>query len=121
MEQSLWGTTLIDSAIDKERSFGARSMEMTVKGRRFESILEEFGIPYYLKVDIEGADLLCVNALRQFDTKPRFISIQSTKASWNALLEELAMLQELGYQKFKAINQANTLLRDSLLPLFFKS
>lgn len=106
LDKSFWGTTLVDVAIEKERAFGAGFIEITVEGRRFERILQEFGIPYYLKVDIEGADLLCVKALRQFDKKPHFISIESTKESWNAMLEELALLQELGYQKFKAINQA---------------
>ncbi|MGA9380244.1 MAG: FkbM family methyltransferase [Phormidium sp.] len=106
LQRNFWGTTVIDVATEKERAFGAGFIEITVEGRRFESILQEFGIPYYLKVDIEGADLLCVKALRQFDTKPRFISIESTKESWNAMLEELAVFQELGYQKFKAINQA---------------
>ncbi|AFY35249.1 FkbM family methyltransferase [Calothrix sp. PCC 7507] len=106
LDRSFWGTTLIDSAIQKERSFGARSIEMTVEGRRFETILEQFGIPYYLKVDIEGADLLCIEALQQFDTKPQFLSIESTKTSWNELLQEFVLLQKLGYQKFKVINQS---------------
>jgi FkbM family methyltransferase len=106
LDRSFWGTTSLDWARLGESSFGTRSIEMTVEGRRFERVLEEFGIPYYLKVDIEGADLLCVQALRQFDIKPKFISIESTKASWSALLEEIMLLKELGYQKFKAVNQA---------------
>jgi FkbM family methyltransferase len=106
LDRSFWGTISIDRVKESDRSFGTRSVEMTVKGRRFESILAEFGVPYYLKVDIEGSDLLCIKALQQFDTKPQFISIESTKASWNALLEEIKLLQELGYQKFKAVNQA---------------
>jgi hypothetical protein len=31
--------------------------------RRFASVLEEFGVPYYLKVDIEGDDILCLQDL----------------------------------------------------------
>ncbi|WP_016952154.1 FkbM family methyltransferase [Anabaena sp. PCC 7108] len=106
LDRSFWGTISPERVKESDRAFGTRSVEMTVKGRRFESILEEFGVPYYLKVDIEGSDLLCVKALQEFDTKPQFISIESTKASWNALLEELELLKKLGYQKFKAINQA---------------
>ncbi|WP_413171969.1 FkbM family methyltransferase [Anabaena azotica] len=106
LDKSFWGTISPDRVKESDRSFGTRSVEITVTGRRFESILAEFGVPYYLKVDIEGSDLLCVKALQQFDTKPQFISIESTKASWPALLEELELLKELGYQKFKAVNQA---------------
>ncbi|MBE9005525.1 FkbM family methyltransferase [Fortiea sp. LEGE XX443] len=106
LEKDFWGTTSLDRVNETQELFGTNFTEITVEGRRFESILEEFGIPYYLKVDIEGSDLLCVKALKKFDTKPQFISIESTKTYWNDLLEELALLKELGYQKFKAINQA---------------
>ncbi|QLE40326.1 FkbM family methyltransferase [Nostoc sp. C052] len=107
LERSFWGTTSPDWAIRNKCSFDAPSIEITVEGRRFERILEEFGIPYYLKVDIEGADLLCIQALRQFNTKPQFLSIESTKTSWKELLEEFALLKELGYHKFKAISQGH--------------
>ncbi|MBD2203604.1 FkbM family methyltransferase [Calothrix sp. FACHB-1219] len=109
LNQSIWGTISPDWAIARERSFNAPSIEMTVQGCTFENILQEYGIPYYLKIDIECADLLCVKALRQFDSKPQFLSIESTKSSWKELLEEFALLQELGYQKFKVINQAHVL------------
>lgn len=116
LARSFWGTTSLDRVDEIKGSFGASFTEITVEGRTFESILEQFGIPYYLKVDIEGNDLLCVKALRNFDTKPQFISIESTKASWNALLEEIALLKELGYQKFKAINQAQVTKQVCPLP-----
>src|SRR5271163_839043 len=34
--------------------------EILVPTRRFDSIIEEFGVPYYLKVDIEGNDKICL-------------------------------------------------------------
>ncbi|MDZ8109826.1 MAG: FkbM family methyltransferase [Nostoc sp. DedQUE12a] len=105
-DRSFWGTTSLDRVKNKEITFSTPFVEMTVEGCRFEKILEQFGIPYYLKVDIEGTEILCVQALRQFESKPKFISIESTKTSWNALLNEFAVFKELGYQKFKAINQA---------------
>ncbi len=105
-DQTFWGTTSLERVKNKEISFSTPFVETTVQGCRFEKILEQFGIPYYLKVDIEGTEILCVKALREFDKKPRFISIESTKTSWNALLNEFAVFKELGYQKFKAINQA---------------
>ncbi|MFN6539324.1 MAG: FkbM family methyltransferase [Nostoc sp. EkiNYC01] len=104
--QTFWGTTSLDRVKKTEITFSTPFVETTVEGCRFEKILEKFGIPYYLKVDIEGTEILCVQALRQFASKPKFISIESTKTSWNALLNEFAVFKELGYQKFKAINQA---------------
>lgn len=37
---------------------GCPHHEVMVPCRRFASVLEEFGVPYYLKVDIEGNDIL---------------------------------------------------------------
>src|SRR5450432_793339 len=36
--------------------------EIPIRSRRFDSILKEFGMPYYLKVDIEGNDQLCLHS-----------------------------------------------------------
>jgi hypothetical protein len=76
-----------------------------VEGRRFHHILEEFGVPYYLKIDIEGADLLCIRALTQVSERPKYVSLESNKTSWDELLNEFALLRGLGYRRFKVVNQ----------------
>ena len=38
--------------------------------------------------------------------KPKFISIESEKVYWDKLLEEFSILQQLGYSKFKIIDQS---------------
>jgi len=102
---SVWGTTS-ERWADRNRRFGARSTEVRVEGLQFASILQEFGIPHYLKVDIEGADLLCIQALKNFDSLPGYISLESTKTCWSDLCNEFALLKDLGYSKFKVVNQA---------------
>lgn len=101
---SVWGTTSLEWAERNER-LGAPSTKISVQGQRFEEILEEFGIPYYLKVDIEGTDVLCTRALREFEEKPKFVSLESTKTSWQGLLDEFALLRQLGYDRFKVVQQ----------------
>src|SRR5262245_34468686 len=49
--------------------------EIMVPCRRFASVLEEFGVPYYLKVDIEGADILCLQDLNP-QRLPKFMSME---------------------------------------------
>jgi len=115
LDVSQFGTTSRDWARRNER-WGTRSIEITVPGRRFEEILGEFGIPYYLKVDIEGADLLCVKALKPYRNKPRFISLESTKTSWDELLGEFALLRELGYDRFKVVQQQDVPLQTCPCP-----
>lgn len=80
-----------------------------VPSLRFEEVLAEVGIPHYLKVDIEGLDMLCVRALRAFDERPDFVSVESAVSSLDAPLghafDELAELWSLGYRRFAYVNQ----------------
>lgn len=86
-------------------ALGAASEEITVPGARFERLLAEHGTPYYLKIDIEGADLLCLRALHQCEARPAYVSLESNKTSWTGLLEEFAHLRALGYRRFKVVSQ----------------
>jgi FkbM family methyltransferase len=101
---SIWGTAYQEWAQRNER-LGYNSIKTTVQGMEFGKILERYGIPYYLKIDIEGADILCLEALSGFEPKPRYVSIESSKTSWKALRNEFALLKGLGYTKFKVVPQ----------------
>ncbi len=101
---SVWGTTSLDWVLRNEKR-GTRSVETVVQGRRFENVLREYGVPYYLKIDIEGADILCVEALQRVADKPKYVSLESSITSWNGLLHEFSVLRELGYRWFKVVNQ----------------
>jgi hypothetical protein len=68
-------------------------------------MLEKFGMPYYLKIDIEGADLHCVRALPRFSERPKYVSLESTMTSSDGLLQEFGLLRDLGYVRFKLVNQ----------------
>jgi FkbM family methyltransferase len=112
---SVWGT-ILGSWAERNRRMGANSTPMTINGVTFGTILEKYGIPYYLKIDIEGADLLCLEALTNYAEKPKYISVESTKTSWRDLLEEFKLLRSLGYSKFKVINQTKIAQRKCPFP-----
>lgn len=99
-----WGTTSQEFAARNVR-LGAASDEISVLGMRFERILGDFGVPYYLKIDIEGADLLCLRGLHQCGKQPTHVSLESTKTSWAGLLSEFQQLRALGYHRFKVVSQ----------------
>ena len=65
---------------------------------RFEDILSEFGIPYYLKIDIETSDIHCLQALSSGNL-PRYISVEAHA------LRYMAILSCLGCDRFKVIDQ----------------
>jgi FkbM family methyltransferase len=97
-----WSTLHPEVVADKQRK-GASFRTIKVDCVDFSSILSEHGIPYYMKIDIEGADLLCLVALRSFGERPPHISIEATAEH---PFMELFHLYDLGYRQFKFVNQA---------------
>jgi len=71
--------------------------------RTLDSILSDHGIPYYLKVDIEGHDLQCVDALRTVSNRPKYVSIEIDDI--DDIDASLRAMADLGYTSFKCISQ----------------
>jgi len=67
---------------------------------RFGDVVAAHGVPYYLKIDIESSDRLCLADLSPVDL-PRYVSIEADS------LDDLLRLRALGYNAFKCINQRN--------------
>ena len=78
-----------------------------VPARTFQDILRETGVPYYIKVDIEGSDMLCAHALRSLPKLPPFFSMESRVGykGLAAVLIELSTLHRLGYRRFAYVDQ----------------
>lgn len=84
---------------ERARRDGLTVREEIVPCARMSSILREFGVPHYLKIDIEGHGDNCVEALEP-TSLPRYISNEITET------ESLALLWSKGYRRFKLIDQA---------------
>jgi FkbM family methyltransferase len=107
-EASVWGS-LSEEFIRRNERQGVRYRYVEIDCVRFEDILRAHGVPYYLKIDIEGIDMECVRALHGVAARPRFVSIESAVTSNHAVFggvfAELAHLWVLGYRSFKYVNQ----------------
>lgn len=68
--------------------------------RPFAEILDRYGVPFYLKIDIEGHDHFCIDALSTPDL-PRYVSFEMDDHAATSLRR----LQSLGYGQFKLITQ----------------
>ena len=68
--------------------------------------IERFGVPHFMKIDIEGADTVVLDALKSFDERPAYLSIESNKVDLDEVVKELNVLSALGYEKFIAAQQA---------------
>jgi FkbM family methyltransferase len=79
---------------------GSAHHSVKVRSRTFESILEEYGVPFFLKVDIEGNDYLCIDALKNATALPEYLSVE---LGWfESFVEKLSAV---GYGAFKCISQ----------------
>jgi FkbM family methyltransferase len=65
---------------------------------RFDEILEQYKVPYYMKIDIEMGDIHCLQALKHDDV-PQYLSVEAH------VFEYLVVLRTLGYSAFKLIDQ----------------
>ena len=79
---------------------GTPCHSIEVPCNRMEDILKHYGVPFYLKVDIEGHDHLCLQGIPE-DDLPQYVSCEACYVEW------LDILFQKGYRKFKLINQAD--------------
>jgi FkbM family methyltransferase len=92
--------------------------EVRVSSYPLSAVTKEYGVPYYLKSDIQGNDFLCIKTLDPSDL-PKYISVEldspQTTGQSNDEHNLIADLQAIGYRRFKIINQ--TTFTDST-PIF---
>ena len=79
---------------------GTPCHSILVNSNRMEDVLKQYGVPYYLKIDIEGHDHLCLLGIQSTDL-PQYVSCEAVHPEW------LDILYEKGYRQFKLINQAD--------------
>jgi len=101
---TLWGSTAEDWAVRNE-VLGTTNEIISVPAIDFAEQVERYGVPYYLKADIVGSEVICLRALLRFENKPDYISIRSEKIVFRRLEYEFDLLEQLGYDQFKAIKQ----------------
>ncbi len=103
-DHPLWGSTCKDFA-GRNEVLGTTNKLIEVDAVNFQSCLEKYGVPFYLKADIVGDEILCLRALKNFEDKPDYVSIRSEKVIFKKLKKEFKLFSELGYDRFKAVQQ----------------
>lgn len=101
---SVWGT-VVDELAHRNERLGTSNTIIEVPAVDFSVCLGRYGIPHYLKIDIEGMDVVCLKALMNFGERPDYVSIESEQVSFGKLVEEVNLLTQLGYTRFKAVQQ----------------
>jgi FkbM family methyltransferase len=94
----LGSSSIYDQTITSRNPTGS----YTVQGATILNLMDMYGVPYYLKIDIEGAERFCVLPLTTAQ-RPEYISFEAGDD-----LEELIQhAAGIGYKMFKLINQIN--------------
>lgn len=79
----------------------SRYHEVDVPCRTLDSIIKEYGTPYYVKIDIEGHDKIALKSLENLTTRPKYVSVENGN---NGMLD---ILISMGYNSFKYVQQNN--------------
>jgi FkbM family methyltransferase len=105
---------------------GTPYREVEVPTTRIGSLFEKHGLPYYVKIDIEGNDRLVLMGIDP-KNKPQFISAESecqgdkAELTEEECIENLDLMHKAGYTRFKMIYQTDfTAVRPSGAGAFFK-
>lgn len=103
---SVWGTTSADWS-ERNQKFLNSAVTQTVEVNSItpNECFAKYGIPHYLKVDVEGMDHAILEALLWFKSRPAYISIESEKVHWKVMLREFEVFEQLGYTRFNIVDQ----------------
>jgi FkbM family methyltransferase len=80
------------------------SIQVTVPATTLFDLVYQYGVPYYIKTDVEGCDLAVAKQLSQLTEKPQFVSFELNKKDYFDIFYYLKLS---GYTKFQLRNQAN--------------
>jgi FkbM family methyltransferase len=101
--QSAWSTASTDLR-DQWAKQGAVFEEIEVPGTTAADLIDEFGVPHYAKIDIEGFDLICLKGFQRARARPTYLSVE---VDFYKLEELIATLTELGYRRFALVGQSS--------------
>lgn len=85
-------------------SDGSSATRMTVESTNIHELFFKYGVPYYMKVDIEGYDMLVAKHLSKCEVKPKFVSFETSRRDYFGIFSYLYVSS---YSRFQLINQTN--------------
>jgi FkbM family methyltransferase len=83
---------------------GVTFRKISVPTINVAELMETRGTPYYLKIDIEGADAIPLKTMEGRKAVPAYVSIEIAQHDLSEGLEQLALLKRLGYTQFNFFN-----------------
>ncbi len=104
VDHSIWGT-VVPRWAERNENYGAGSSVIEVPTVDLVDQLKKTGVPYYLKIDIEGMDHVCIEALFHVADKPAYVSYEGGWEKWKTEIKQLRQLRKNGYTSFQLVHQ----------------
>jgi FkbM family methyltransferase len=95
--RSGWSSAFRQSA---ERD-GEASEIIEVRTTTLRRLISEFGVPHFLKCDLEGAEDIVIDELPDLPEKPSFLSVEDPTG------DGASRLAAVGYDRFQMVNQGH--------------
>jgi FkbM family methyltransferase len=105
---SEWSSFLENSKATKENTHE----KLTIDTIPLSDLIDRYGTPYYLKIDIEGFEKQALGTLRPNMTMPDYLSFEINH-DW---IEITDMMAALGYESFCVVRQGRDILSDPPQP-----
>jgi len=103
VELTICGDDLGSSSVYRDKVEGRTPVgSFSVAGLTPKELFSQYGVPLYLKVDLEGADRLCILALTK-EIRPKYLSFEMGE-DFEELLEHVC---QVDFSEFKLIDQTN--------------
>ena len=103
-----WSSFHVESATKR----GAQATSIRVETMPFRQLIEEEGTPFFVKLDIEGNDSLCLKDLAATASRPAYLSFEGDlgdvpfEGNPSADVDtNIKLLESLGYRSFKCVRQ----------------
>ena len=100
LKNSDWSSCFKDIA----QSDGSIAQAVTVEATTISELFLIYGVPRYMKVDIEGFDIVVARELCNLKKKPSFVSFETSRKNFAEIYSYLFVA---GYEQFQLINQRN--------------
>jgi FkbM family methyltransferase len=84
---------------DRRTRMAGHYRTIEVECTTLDAVIRQYGVPYYLKIDIEEADLDAVRSLEDLSEHPKYISAEIHSP------DIVESLHRQGYQLFKLVDQ----------------
>lgn len=96
-------STASDALRDHWTAQGATFRTIEVEFVDASDLIAAFGEPYYVKIDIEGHDQICLDQLHDAGVRPTWVSLELDLKRFHLAL---ATLEKMGYDRFTLVDQS---------------